>query len=172
MRLEVCWLLCTFPRSLAKFRFGGQAPKARAEPTASLGSGVIEWPCLSRQHAESRAAASAECAEQGHRPFLLGSPPWADSGGTSLSGPAEPRLLRLGRGRRPMVGLAPQGHASVQRGRPDTLHCEIRPCRAGTGGASPGDKPALPSWWFLAINFDQRKHYLSHLSKPTLQLQD
>lgn len=71
-----------------------------------------------------------------------------------------------------MVGLAPQGDASVQRGRPDTLHYEIRPCKAGTGGASPGDKPALPSWWFLAINFDQRKHYLSHLSKPTLQLQD
>ena len=71
-----------------------------------------------------------------------------------------------------MVRLAPQGDASAQTGRPGVLHREIRPCKTGTSGASPGDKPTLLSWWFLAINSDQRKRYLSHLSKPTPQLQD
>ena len=96
MRLEVCWLFCTFPRSLAKFKYGGWAQKARREETASLGSGVTEQPCHSSRHPESRASVSAECPEQRFRPFLLGSPLRADSGGNRLSGPAEPRLLRLG----------------------------------------------------------------------------
>lgn len=109
------------------------------------------------------------------RPFLLGSRPWAHSGANHLSGLSEPRLLWLGHmlpREAADARTGPSGDASVQKGRPDTLYSEIRPCKAGTGGASPGDKPILPPWCFLAINFDQRKHYLSHLSKPTLQLQD
>lgn len=119
MRLEVCWLFCTFPRSLAKFRYGAWAPKARGEETASLGSGVAERPCRSSRHPQSRASASPECPEQTQALFCWGpgrGPTLVRTASLDSQSPGSSGWATCSQGRRPMLGLAPQGMPVSRKG--------------------------------------------------------